>query len=221
MQTTIKRTPTTAQEDTIKPLSAEEQAAVEQYVKTLGKMLESEGQKALYRLEVFFHSVRSTWKPTFGIVSFWAAGARLSGEGDAKLYLCPGERLGKSNCEAIIPEAGMSDGKIFCPTCNMVWTQEQVIGEIMYRLTMQNWAHVLLRHYRTLGSNADITLKFSPDELRKATTSEQEKFKGGELMDSVRIKRIRQGAVYPLRNIIKDTTAGADMYSRVLAFLTA
>ena len=217
----VKKSATPAKEDEIQPLSEEEQDAVEKYVKTLAYLLEKEGQKALYRVEVFFGTSRSTWKPTFGIVSFWAAGARLSGEGDAKLYLCPGERLGKSACENIIPEAGMMHGKIFCPSCNQVWTQEEVIGEVMYRLTMQNWTHVVLGHFRKLGCNADITLKFSPHELRRATEKEQEKDFRGDLMDAVRIKRIQQGAIYPLRNIIKDTTAGADLYNRIHTFLTA
>jgi hypothetical protein len=48
---------------------------------------------------------------------------------------------------------------------------------------------------------------------------EQERQRGGDVLTAMRNKRALH--IYPLANIIKDTSAGSDILARFYAFLTA
>jgi len=70
-----------------------------------------------------------------------------------------------------------------------------------------------------LGLNCDVRIKYNYDDIRDASRKEQEKNMHSELLDKVRSRERRVVKVYPLAHIIKDTSAGADLYGRILAFL--
>ena len=69
--------------------------------------------------------------------------------------------------------------------------------------------------------NADIRIKYAQRDIRTAARLEQERQRGGELLQEVRSSELRSSSTYPLANIIKDTAAGADLRGRILAYLQA
>lgn len=199
-------------------LSPEEQEAVKHRMKVLDGLLATQ-KHAKYKVELFFGKARSLYKPTPGIISFWESGAKLHGGGDAKIYICPGKKLGKNDCEAIIPEAANVSSFHFCVRCKSTWRGKDVIGEIVANLTMQNWAKVLLYYYIRLDHNADLYLKHAKDDIRTTAMLEQARQRGAEALNKVRNRRAVH--IYPLARIIKDTSTGADPLGRFTAFLTA
>lgn len=205
------------------PLSPAEREAIASRVKALDSILADETKfKARYRLELLFGEERSRERPVLGAVTFWESGSQLHGGGDGRIYLCPGKRLKKNDCTAPIPFAVASRGVFACPKCKEVWESGRdralVIGEVLGRHTMQQWATVLLHYFRILDHHCDVTLKFSPTDIRSKALVEQRRDRGGELLAKA---RRRAKAVYPLKNIIKDMNAGADPYRRMFAFVTA
>jgi hypothetical protein len=229
--------PTAVNEPIHTPLSKEEEAAVRLRIEEMRKLFESSSSKATYKIEVRFMRKRSTWKPVPGVVSFWKSGNRLHGGGDEKIYLCPGKKRDKKteeevDCQKLLTDteraitpmtiAGqlVPDG-VVCPDCGKVWLLEQLIGEKIYVLTPQNWATALLHLFVLCKYDADIVLKYSPDDIRSITAREQERQLKGELLTKARNWRKKRGtAIYQLANIIKDTSNGADLYKRFYTFIT-
>jgi hypothetical protein len=62
-------------------------------------------------------------------------------------------------------------------------------------------------------------LKYARDDIRAAAAAEKLKNFQGERVNLARAKRAM--SIYPLRNILKDSSAGADLLSRFQAFLLA
>lgn len=174
---------------------------------------------AKYKIELFFNSRRTGRAAHAGAVSFWESGAKLHGGGDCKIYLCPGKTLGVSDCQGLIPDASQGYGHLVCPSCQKVWKGTQVHGEIFARLSTDNWARLLYKYFVRLGHNADIYVKVPKIDLRKAATLEQSKQLMGEQLSVARAKR--EVFIYPLRNIIKDTSSGANLLGRFKALLSA
>lgn len=202
-------------------LSGEEKERYAKQMTALAKLLQDNTKKAKFKLEVMFGKKRSTSQPTPGVLSFWGSGTKLHGGGDEKLYLCPGSRLGRSNCSALLLDRYNSGHGIVCPTCGTVWKHEEVIGELFFNLPMRKWADVLYKYYRLCEYDADIYLKHATDDIRSISLAQSEKatWKGTQVLERTRARRARH--IYPLRNIIKDTSAGADLLSRFYAFLVA
>jgi hypothetical protein len=202
-------------------LTPEEAEKYEKQVLALKKLLEDKSVVAKYKLEILFGKGRSTSEPTHGVMSFWHSGARFHGGGDDKLYICPGASLQRSNCHALMQDSYNVTEGIVCPACGTIWKHEEVIGELFFNLPMRKWATAVYRYFRLLEYNCDIYLKFAPDDIRTVALAQADKqtFRGSCRLENVRAKRAR--AIYPLRNIIKDTSAGADLLSRIYSFLTA
>lgn len=109
--------------------------------------------------------------------------------------------------------------QVLCTKCNRVHNENTLVGELLYRLTTPDWAHVILKHFVTLEHNADIYLKYHPTDVRYQTMMELARSRGGE---HIALARKNRGLhIYPLRNIVVDTKNGADLYKRILAFITA
>lgn len=195
----------------------EEREALKKRMEGMDKILASK-QLAKYKLELFFAKARSMNSPVLGILSFWESGTKLHGGGDAKIYFCPGKHLKRNQCEAPIPFAFNGYGHLVCPTCQTTWRGGEVIGEVLGRHTMRDWSVLLFKYFMRLGGNCDIYLKHAPTDIRSMAAREQEKQQGGELLLKARKRALH---IYPLRNIIKDTSAGADVLGRLYSFLVS
>ena len=199
-------------------LTDDEKEIIKQKQGALDKLLSEQGI-AKYKVDVQFASKYSTLKPSAGIVSFWESGKKFHGGGDCKLYICPGKDKGMNECSSFIPEISQGYGHLLCPSCQKVWKGEEVVGEVGYRLTSQGWTDVLLRWFLRLGMNADLRIKYPPDDVRSVSSREQDKQMMGDLLHPSRARRATR--IYTLGSIIKDTSNGADLRSRILAFITA
>lgn len=209
-------------------LSEEEQHAVNARKSALDRLLE-EQNIAKYKLEVMFSHRHTSQAPTPGTVTWWESGNKLHGGGDSKLYLCdnsePEDYKGRSlegvGCRRFIPDSANGLNKVVCPHCMRLWAPEHLVGEIFYRLPIQKWADVLLDWYQRLELRADIRIKYARMSIRDAQQREAERGLQGDLLNKARSFEQRSVYIYPLKNIIKDTSAGADLRGRILAFLRA
>jgi len=199
-------------------LTEEEKDILQKRMAAMDKLL-AEKHRAKYKIEIMFSHKRSAREPQAGIVSFWESGSKLHGGGDTKVYLCPSEREGRGRCLGIIGYDSQGYGHLVCPKCQQVWQGKQGIGEQRGRWPVQTWAGVLLRYFMQLENNADIYIKVPKYDIRKAAELEQQKQMMGDALNVVR--RQKTVYVYPLKNIIKDTSNGADLYGRFKALLSA
>jgi hypothetical protein len=199
-------------------LTEEEEVILRDRMAALDKLL-SDKELAKYKIEIMFERKRSKTAPTFGMMSFWESGAKFHGGGDTKMYFCAGKKMKVNDCDIFIPDSSNGYGHLVCPRCKNVWKGEQVDGEVGAKLTMQNWAGVLLKYFMKLDARADIYMKFPKYDIRVLTQMEQDKQMMGDALAKARGDK--QKCIYPLKNIIRDTAAGADLYSRFLAFLRA
>lgn len=179
---------------------------------------ESEGAK--YKVDLLLGSGFSTRRASTGMISFWESGRALHGDGDVKLYLCPGKvRNGDADCAALIHGYALGHTSAICATCGTAWKPESLIGEFFYRLSPQKWAEVLATWFQKFEYQADIRIIYPPDDIRSVALAEQEKQRGGDLLDPARQRRAIRA--YPMMHILKDIGAGADLTKRMLAFVTA
>jgi hypothetical protein len=202
-------------------LTSDEAERYAKQASALAKLLQDKTVKAKFKLEIMFGKQRSTSMPTPGVLSFWGSGAKLHGGGDDKLYLCPGADLKQNGCRVLLLDSYNTSQGIVCPTCGTIWRHEEVIGELFFNLPMRKWAEVIYKYYRLCDYNADIYLKHARDDIRSISMAQVDKttWKGSQVLENTRARRARH--IYPLRNIIKDTSAGADLLSRFYAFLVA
>lgn len=205
------------------PLVSEETAqAVKKKLKELNKVYADE-VVAKYKLEVMFGTKHTVTGLAYGVMTIWENGTKLHGGGDSSLYICPGKYSRRNECDAIIPDNAMGLSAVMCTHCGILWKREELFSEQFFRLPIQKWADVLLYWFVKTGMDADIKVKYTyrykDMDIRKASSVELERGLRGDLLDKVRDTQHRVARTYPLKHIIKDTSAGADLYTRILAFV--
>ena len=199
-------------------LSDEDKHAVKERMLALDKLL-AEQKKAKYKIELFLGSKRSTKNPTPGALSFWESGSMLHGGGDAKIYFCAGKEKGVNNCDKPIPFAFNGYGFLVCPACQKTWKGADVVGEVLGRHSMRQWAELIYKYYARLEHNCDIYVKHALDDIRTVAQEEQLRRRDGELLSKARNKRAL--VIYPLKNQIIDVAGGADLAQRFFVMLTS
>ena len=202
-------------------LSPEEKRSIADRMKQLDLLLKAQNKPATYKLEVMFNAGRSFHKPFPGVVTWWESGNKLHGGGDSKIYVCPGKELKGNGCEGFLLDEANGLNFIVCSKCGSLWKNVQIHGEVFYNLPVGKWADVLLSWFLKLGLDADIRIKYARDDIRSVAMREQEKNRGGELLQRARSDERRSTSIYPLNRIIADTSAGAGLHSRIHAFLRA
>lgn len=181
------------------------------------------GLRAKFKLEVAFSEKRSMHNPFTGIVTAWTNGGFLHGGGDEVVYFC-GHAIDKPDGgtrTCATPLSLMFVGKriAVCPSCKRPSKPEDLVGQVVAKLPMQLWVNLLVRMFGYLEHNADFRMGTLSGDLRVANEIENEKDHGGDEFEKVRSQR--EWIAYPLKNIIKDTAAGAALSNRIRAFLYA
>jgi hypothetical protein len=199
-------------------LAAEEIHALQQRKAAFEKLI-AQDQKAKYKIEVMFRHTRGTTGLIDGTLGIWESGTKLNGDGDAKAYFCPSVERGRGTCTALIPDTSAGFGYLTCASCGVSWKEKEVYGEVFFKLPYEKWAEVLVKYYALCGHNADIYMKYPKHDVRKVAAAEQAKQLHGREYERLRKEKVLY--IYPLRNIIKDTSAGATLYDRFKAFLQA
>lgn len=178
--------------------------------------------KARYKLEVAVNEERSMLAPYNGMVVAWTNGGFNHGGGDEAVYFCPAlvEKNGETKtCSAPLDLKWVGREAALCPICRNVTQPNDLAGQIGARLTTSGWARLITRIWLLLGGDADIRLGVMPGSLRQRTDDVIRKasLSAGDKLEASREKR--RWATYPLKNIIKDTSAGADLQKRIQVFL--
>lgn len=197
-------------------LSPEQEAEVnEAFEAAVGE----EPLQAKYKLELYFLEKRSVQKPFGGFLFAWTNGGFAHGGGDESVYFCPTELEPGKQCLHPIHIQFISKRFAVCESCRQAHEPKQLIGQVYAKLSFQNWATLITKYFRLLGSSADIRLGMMPGDLHSATKRELDKVYHGDLLNEIR--RNRQWVIYELDRIIRDTTAGADLERRIRVFLSA
>lgn len=208
-------------------LSEQEEHAIKERMAATDKFFKDQ-IRAKYKLEVQFYEKRSTIEPFAGVMSFLLSGNRLHGGGDSKVYLCPVNScygvIDPTDCQvvdldanALVQDLSKIPLKVVCPKCKNISPSIDLWGERLLRLNTQGWARALYDNFRYLDSNADVRLIFHHADLHAHTQSEMNRGANGAII--IEARRRRQKAIYTLKNILKDTAHGADLYGRFLAFV--
>lgn len=179
--------------------------------------------QAKFKLEIALSSERSIHKPTAGVICAWTNGGFNHGGGDQVVYLCP-QRVdlpggGNRSCATPLSIMMVSKRIAVCPGCKRVTAPEDLVGQVVARLTVPGWVRLIERMFYHLECNADIRLGILRENLIKAHEREMEKDRGGD--EYRKAREAREWIAYPLKNIIKDTAAGAQLSTRIRAFLYA
>lgn len=173
-----------------------------------------------YKIEVYFSGRYTRTAPIVGVLSIWASGAALSGEGDVKLYMCPQRALGLGLCNALVSDASTAaDASFLCPACHTRWHAREVIGELVYRMDLYKWPEVLQQVFVRLGMDASVILKIDEVGMRGEYMKEQEKYRAGELLQNSR--RQRKKRVYTKEAILRDANGGKSFLELFRGFLYA
>ena len=192
-------------------------------------MILSEKSKAKYKIEVHFGKNRTTSGPNVGGISVYESGNRLDGEGDELMYMCaerdkglalnaPGMKDGKitkgqHGCGGFIPGGLLKTGYAACPHCENIVVSENLTSVILFNLTTEVLAEKLVRYFNQLEFNADVYLKYHPTDIRYTALVDAHGLDKGRMLRGL--------TIYPLKNIIKDTTAGSSLKSRFTALLSS
>ena len=207
--------------DDVPSLTDEEHDIIKKRMEALDKLLREDG-KAKFKIELFLGSTeQSRIKPIPGLLSFYQSGKKAHGGGDSKIYICPGAHLKRNDCSSRIPAESTGFGFLVCPRCGITWEGTQVIGEIFSRNVMKTWANTIYKYFRVLDMNADIVFKHGVDPIRKITEAVISNEKGRVAINNDKLTGLRRRVthIYPLANIIKDISSGANLQKRLEAFL--
>lgn len=171
--------------------------------------------KARWKIEITFLHNRQLHGKTPYACQIWESGKALNGEGDALAWWCLDGREGHNDgCRGIIPQDCVQNGIAVCPNCHMTINAGLLCEKTGGNASMQELSVYLADLFRKrLNSNADIYIKFHKTDPHYLAMLQR---KGKATAD-----RLKGMHIYPLRNIIRDVSAGADLATRFKSFLTS
>lgn len=222
------------------PVSREQMEAVELLGRLHAEHADQLKKEARYKIEVLFGNGRTpTGHPNgnAAVISVYESGKRFDGGGDVLAYWCdrvddgsqvakfaPGAKRSQVGCKKIITEEFIThatvptqDGKVgsikraVCPHCGRKWHASQITGQVYGRWTTANLAKVLVDMWTRLDGDCDIYLKYHYTDIRYIAMERRH--------GTAAARKHRGAAIYPLQNIIKDTSNGADLEGRFKVFL--
>jgi len=204
-----------------------------------GLFQRSEKKVARFKIEVMFGKNRTTNGPNTYAIRVFESGKKLHGGGDVQMPFCsevdeghpsighvpPRAKRVRAGCGMPIPSDNIRQATIqardgsgvsqieaaHCPNCHGIIPLVYLATEIFAKTTTDVLAEELARIWNLLKGDADLYLKFSPDDIRYQAL---ERKYGGK-----RARELRGLHIYPLARILKDTGAGASLVDRFKAFL--
>jgi len=208
-------------------------AEISEADKDIGKILEGDGIRAGYKIEVFFGPDRSALKEYYAFISLMESGKFFHGGGDANAYFCLDCRVINPNsavklltaildgkerhdvygCGHPIINAAMGGGMACCPNCKRMMQTDYLTGQLPFHGTTQDLSKFVARYFDILKHNADIYCKYHWTDIRYKSMEQ------GKGLDTAR--RLRGMFIYPLARIISDSAGGASVESRLRAFFDA
>jgi len=198
------------------------EAEVQSKLDALFKEAQLDQVQAEYKLEVVFLG-RKVNEAFPGMITAWKNMGQATGGGDAVVYFCPNlvEKNGaRRTCSGPLDLRWVSKTAALCPRCKRAVSPKDLAGQVGGHLTLQGWAGLVMRMWLNLDGNCDIrrglfesNIHSRTEDILKATGAQ-----AGDRLDQARVDR--KWAIYPLKNILKDTGAGADLQGRIRSFLS-
>ena len=177
--------------------------------------------RAKYKIEVEFigpdekgYPGRTHKGPNRVGVTIWESGKKFHGGGDELMFWCMSSIPGVvAGCGQPFSGDFIRGGMVMCPHCKMMLNAEAITDKRSGSFSNQNLAKELVKMFHQLSSNADIYLKYHKTDVHYIA---MERAKGPDVA-----ARLKGMAIYPLKNILKDTASGADLGKRFNAFLSS
>lgn len=202
----------------------------------IGKILEGDGLRAGYKIEIHFGPGRTTRKDYKALVLLMESGKFFHGGGDGQIYVCMDHRVFEKDnttppsalpilkqmakegltewgCGSPIVSHNIAAGMARCTGCMRVIDARYITGQIPFYGSTQELAQMIEILFNKLKSNADIYCKFDRQDLRYQMCEKKYGY------DEAR--RLRGLFIYPLAHIIRDTANGASLRHRISVFLNA
>jgi glutaredoxin len=180
--------------------------------KDVHKLLAGDGLTAKYKIEVTFVAGRTTNGPNRLGIQVWESGKRLHGGGDDLAFFCKDTKKDSDlGCWGVIISDNIKGGLAFCPHCKRAVNADRLTNMKIGYVTTQSLAKELAKLFRDLGSSADVYVKYHRTDIHYIA---MEKAKGPDVA-----KKLKGMHIYTLKNVVKDTSAGADLTKRFEAFL--
>lgn len=167
---------------------------------------------AARKIEIVFGKDRTSNGPNAYALMVWDSSGKLHGGGDALMGFCP--YCPASIMSRVDPVDNSMPTVHFCPKCKRPFKAEKMVDYIVHKTTTQVLADKLVGLWTALKGDADIYLKFHKKDIRYAPLDYDRK----KLLQA---RQQRYPSIYTLKRILDDTTGGADLRARFLAFLRA
>lgn len=172
----------------------------------------TEAVRAGYKIEIMFGPRRTPHGPNILLLQAFESGKHFHGGGDELMYWCQDveERVG---CWGAISGAYIAGRTAYCPHCQRMINAERLTGQRFMRITTKKLATHVETIWRQLRCNADLYCKYNSDDVRYRACLDD--------LGPERGHRLRGLFIYPLKNILKDTSTGTSIHKRFQAFLSA
>lgn len=204
-------------------LPAAQRVAIETAQKAATKSIEQVSEStglvdgrliAKYKVEVLFGPKRTTNGPNAVRIALWESGSKLHGGGDASIFWCKdGTVEHGEGCWAPIFQDQVKGPFAYCKSCQKAINSDRLTLHKEGYVNTRFLADELVKIFRQLNSNADIYCKYNKDDIHYIAMARQ--------FGEAKAKKLLGLHIYPLKNIVRDTTAGADLSKRFFAFLTS
>lgn len=168
--------------------------------------------RARYKIEVMFEKGRTTKGPNLCGIQLWESGKKFHGGGDQLMYWCM-DTSSNDGCKAPFSGECIAGPYAVCPSCSKTIQIAKAANMRVLRVSTLKLAEELVRIFHSLGGDADIYLKYHKTDVHYLAMI---RAKGPEVAH-----RLKGMAIYPLKNILKDTSSGSDLAGRFFAFLAS
>lgn len=178
--------------------------------------------QAEYKLEVVFVG-RKTNEAFPGMITAWKNMGQITGGGDAVVYFCPNliDKNGETKtCSGPLDLRWVQKEASLCPRCRRTANPKDLAGQVGAHHTLQGWSNLITRMWLNLDGNCDLRLGLFETNIH-SRTDDILKARGLQAADRLDQARVdRKWSIYPLKNILKDTGAGADLQGRFRSFIS-
>lgn len=168
--------------------------------------------RARYKIEVMFEKGRTTQGPNLCGIQLWESGKKFHGGGDQLMYWCM-DTTSNEGCKAPFSSDFITGPYAQCPSCGKTVLIAKAANMRVLRVSTKKLSEELVRIFHSLGGDSDLYLKYHKTDVHYLAMM---RAKGPEVAH-----RLKGMAIYPLKNILKDTSMGADLAGRFFAFLAS
>ena len=177
------------------------------------QVIETEAARAKFKIEIKFRDDRKLFGDNSIGWQAYESGKYLHGGGDELVYWCISRKEDGVGCGAPIIGSNIVQGVALCPSCNGQVNASLLSANFVIRMTIRKLAQETAKLWRKLDGSADIYCKYSREDIRYKIMEQN--------VGAERARQLQGLFIYPLANIIKDTSSGSSIESRLEAFFKA